>query len=95
LLKLALRHPSIGEVRGKGLMIGVELVRDRTTRERAVELRDHVSKLAFEHGLLILGCGKSSLRLTPPLVVSRAEMDEALAILDHVLGLAERAARIA
>jgi 4-aminobutyrate aminotransferase len=91
LLKLALRHPSIGEVRGKGLMIGVELVRDRATKERAAELRDAVSKLAFEHGLLILGCGKSSLRLTPPLVVTRAEMDEALAIFDHVLGLAEAA----
>jgi 4-aminobutyrate aminotransferase len=52
LREMAQRHPSIGEVRGKGLMIGVELVRDRATRERAPELRDEVSKLAFEHGLV-------------------------------------------
>jgi 4-aminobutyrate aminotransferase len=92
---LAPRHPSIGDVRGKGLMIGIELVRDKVTRERAVELREEVVKLAFRHGLLILGCGKSSLRLIPPLVVTRAEIDQALAILDHVLGLAEQAAGVA
>jgi len=95
LQKMAERHPSIGEVRGKGLMIGVELVRDRESKARAPELRDEISKLAFEHGLLILGCGKSSLRLTPPLVVTKSETDEALAILDHVLGLAEASAGLA
>jgi 4-aminobutyrate aminotransferase len=92
---LASRHPSVGEVRGKGLMIGVELVRNRATKERAVALRERVVKLAFEHGLLMLGCGKSCLRLIPPLVVSRGEVDGALEILDHVLGLAERAEGIA
>jgi 4-aminobutyrate aminotransferase len=86
---MAARHPSMGDVRGKGLMIGVELVRDRATRERAEELRDEVARLAFEHGLLVLGCGRSTLRLIPPLVVTRAEIDEALEILDHVLDVAE------
>jgi 4-aminobutyrate aminotransferase len=89
LQKLAERHPSIGEVRGKGLMIGVELVKDRATRERAPALRDEVAELAFDHGLILLGCGRNALRLTPPLVVRREEVDEALAIFDHVLGLAE------
>jgi 4-aminobutyrate aminotransferase len=95
LQRMVERHPSIGEVRGKGLMIGVELVRDRESKSRAPELRDEVSRLAFEHGLLILGCGKSSLRWTPPLVVTKGETDEALAILDHVLGLAEATAGLA
>ncbi len=90
LRSLAETHPSIGDVRGRGLMIGVELVNDRVTKQRAVELRERVVELAFQHGLLILGCGRNALRLIPPLVVTRAEIDEALAILDHVLGLAEQ-----
>jgi len=81
-------------VRGKGLMVGVELVEDRRTKKRAVALRDRATELAFRHGLLILGCGKNALRLIPPLVVTRAEIDEAIEILDHVLGLAEREAGI-
>jgi 4-aminobutyrate aminotransferase len=95
LREMALRHPTIGEVRGKGLMIGVELVEDRETKKRALDLREAVVKLAFQHGLLILGCGKNSLRLIPPLVVTQSEVDEALAILDHVLGLAEQASGLA
>jgi 4-aminobutyrate aminotransferase len=95
LREMALRHPSIGEVRGKGLMIGVELVEDRETRKRALDLREAVVRLAFQHGLLILGCGKNSLRLIPPLVVNQDEVDEALEILDHVLALAEQAAGLA
>jgi len=86
---MAERHPSIGEVRGHGLMIGVELVKDRSTRERAAELRDAVAKAAFEHGLLLLGCGRNSIRLIPPLVVTAAEIDEGLEILDACLTLAE------
>lgn len=88
---LAARHPSIGEVRGKGLMIGIELVTDRATRQPAAELRDRAVHLAFEHGLLLLGCGSSVIRLAPPLVLKRAEAEEALAILDHALTLAEDA----
>jgi len=89
LAAMAERHPSIGEVRGHGLMIGVELVKDRATKERAPELRDAVAKAAFEHGLLLLGCGRNSIRLIPPLVVTAAEIDEGLEILDACLTLAE------
>jgi 4-aminobutyrate aminotransferase len=87
---IASRHPSIGEVRGRGLMLGVELVKDRGTKERAVELREEVVRQAFLHGLLVLGCGKNSVRLTPPLTVSEAEIDEALEIFEAALTVAER-----
>jgi 4-aminobutyrate aminotransferase len=92
---LAERHPSVGEVRGRGLMIGVELVRSRETKERAPALRDAVAELCFQYGLLVLGCGRNALRLIPPLPVSRTEMDEGLEILDHALGLAEARAGLA
>src|SRR5262249_2206342 len=59
------RFPVVGDVRGLGLMIGVELVRDRATKEKAPELRDRVLNLAFERGLLILGAGDNTIRLCP------------------------------
>lgn len=90
LRQMAERYPSIGEVRGKGLMIGVEFVKDRTTREPDPKLRNCIEHLGFEHGLLLLGCGQSALRLIPPLTVSRSEVDEGLAILEYVIGLAEK-----
>ena len=64
------KHPLIGDVRGKGLMIGVELVRDRQTKERAVEERNALVQAMFRRGVLILGAGKNALRLAPPLVLS-------------------------
>ncbi len=85
-------HPTIGEVRGKGLMIGIEFVKDRVTKEPAVKLRDHIVDLAFTHGLLLLGCGKSVIRIAPPLCVNQAEVDEALSILDEVITMSEREA---
>jgi 4-aminobutyrate aminotransferase len=84
------RHPSIGDARGKGLMIGVEFVKDQGTREPAEKLRDHVVDIAFRMGLLTLGCGKSVIRLAPPLSVSRAEVDEALNIFEDALTIAEQ-----
>ncbi|MGQ9786868.1 MAG: acetyl ornithine aminotransferase family protein [Anaerolineae bacterium] len=89
LREMAARHPSIGDVRGKGLMIGIELVKDKTTRQPAKELRDRAVHLAFEHGLLVLGCGMSVIRIAPPLIISRAEMIEGLQVLDYVLTKAE------
>lgn len=89
LQKLATCHPSIGDVRGKGLMIGVEFVWDQATKEVAPELRNRVNHLAFEHGLLLMGCGISSTRFIPPLIISRAELEEGLAIFEHALTLAE------
>jgi 4-aminobutyrate aminotransferase len=79
------KHPLIGDVRGRGLMIGVELVRDRTTRERATAERDAVVLSAFHRGLLLLGAGKNSIRFSPPLVLTREQADVAVRIFDEAL----------
>ena len=76
----------VGDVRGLGLMIGIELVRDRETKEPAVWERDRLLDLAFERGLLILGAGESTIRLSPPLVITRDQADCALATLEDCLG---------
>lgn len=86
------RHPSIGEVRGKGLMIGVEFVRNRETKEPAEKLRDQIVELSFRMGLLLLGCGKSTIRFAPPLCVTREEVDKALMIFDEAISTYEREA---
>ncbi|WP_109487605.1 acetyl ornithine aminotransferase family protein [Occallatibacter savannae] len=78
-------HPLVGDVRGRGLMIGIELVKDKTTREPVTELRNRVEAIAFEKGLVILGCGETSIRLCPPLVVSEEEAMVGLDILEDVL----------
>ena len=83
-------HPSIGDLRGRGLMIGVDFVKDPGTREPNVSIRNRIEKLGFDYGLLLLGCGKSSIRLAPPLSINRVEVDEGLRIFDHVIGLAEK-----
>jgi 4-aminobutyrate aminotransferase len=67
-------------------------VKDRVTKEPADKLRDHIVDLAFTHGLLLLGCGKSVIRIAPPLCVNQAEVDEALSILDEVITMSEREA---
>jgi 4-aminobutyrate aminotransferase len=82
---LADRHRLIGDVRGRGLMIGVELVRDRTTKERAIDERDAVVDAAFRRGLLVLGAGKNAIRFSPPLVLSRDQADTAARIFDDAL----------
>ena len=79
------RFAHVGEVRGLGLMIGIELVRDRETREKAPQLRDRVVQMAFERGLLVLGAGDNSLRLCPPLVVTREQCAFALETLEECL----------
>jgi len=79
------RHPLIGEVRGIGLMVGMELVRDRQTKEPAPAERERLVQEAFRRGLLLLGCGESTVRFCPPLVVTQAEVDTAVSILDDVL----------
>ena len=83
-------HPLVGDVRGRGLMIGVELVKNKETREPATELRNRVEELAFERGLMILGCGETSLRLCPPLVVTEEEATVALDILEDALTQLEK-----
>ena len=77
------RFPIVGDVRGLGLMIGVELVRDQQTREKAPRLRDQVEELAFERGLLVLGAGDNTLRLCPPLVITRDQCDFAIETLEE------------
>jgi 4-aminobutyrate aminotransferase len=81
---------SVGDVRGKGLMIGIELVKNRQTKEPAGELRDAVVQKAFEKGLLVLGAGESTIRLSPPLVIDRQQADFALATLADCLREAEQ-----
>src|SRR3990172_4711727 len=82
---LARRCPVIGDVRGLGLMIGVEIVKSRDTMEPDAALRDAVIQQAFERGLLLLGCGESTLRLCPPLCVTAGQVTTALEIMEGVL----------
>lgn len=85
LKKLMTRHPLIGDVRGLGLMIGVELVTDRKTKARAPKERDAVVDAAFKKGLLLLGCGVNTIRFSPPLCLTRAEVDKALELFEAAL----------
>jgi 4-aminobutyrate aminotransferase len=84
------KHPLIGEVRGRGLMVGLELVRDRKTKERASEERNAVVTAAFNRGLLILGAGRNAIRFSPPLVLTREEADVAVKVLDEALSEVEQ-----
>lgn len=86
------RHPSIGDVRGKGLMIGVEFVKDQETKEPAKDLTERVVELAFENGLLMLSCAKSVIRVAPPLSISKSEIDEGLQIFTKCITQAEEEA---
>jgi 4-aminobutyrate aminotransferase len=84
------RHKSVGDIRGKGLMIGIEFVRDQTTKEKAPELRNRVIDAAFHKGLLVLGAGENSLRLAPPLVIDEEQAEFALRTLDACISEAEQ-----
>ena len=90
LQEIQVRHPSIGEVRGRGLMIGVEFVKDKAAKEPNEELRNKLEQIGFEHGLLLLGCGKSTIRLAPPLCITKNETDSALEIFEGAISMAER-----
>ena len=79
------KHPLIGDVRGKGLMIGIELVKDRATKERATKERDQLVDACFQRGLLVLGAGRNTLRLCPPLVLTKEQADTAVRIIDESL----------
>jgi 4-aminobutyrate aminotransferase len=84
------KHPTVGDIRGRGLMIGVEIVKDQKSRTPAGPLRDRIVELAFERGLLILGCGETSIRLCPPLILNQNEADIALDILEECITLASK-----
>jgi 4-aminobutyrate aminotransferase len=79
------RYECMGDVRGKGLMIGVELVKDRATKERASEWRNAVIRKCFEKGLLVLGCGENTIRFCPALIVTEEEVDVCLSLFEEVL----------
>jgi 4-aminobutyrate aminotransferase len=79
------RHKNVGDVRGLGLMIGVELVKDQATKERAPELRDLVVDKCFERGLLLLGAGPNTIRICPPLVITKDQADFAMDTIEACL----------
>lgn len=85
------RHPSIGDVRGKGLMVAVELVKDRQSKERAPDLRDRLVRACYQRGMLILGCGNNNVRFSPPLMIGEDHVDQALDIFEEALSACEAA----
>ena len=82
LTEVMARRPEIGDVRGLGLMTAVDLVTNRETRQPDHALRDAVLERAFHRGVLLLGCGESAIRFSPPLVISRAQIDRAIEIFE-------------
>jgi 4-aminobutyrate aminotransferase len=84
------RFPNVGNVRGLGLMIGIEFVRDQASRDPLPEMRNQIERLAFERGLIVLGAGDSTIRLCPPLVVSRDQCDFAVETLAECIAEAAR-----
>ena len=89
LQEIQTRHKNIGSVRGRGLMIGIEFVKDRQTKERFPEMRNAVIQKAFTNGLLLLPCGRNTLRMTPALNTSRTLVDEGLQIFMESIAAAE------
>ena len=77
--------PSVGDVRGLGLMIGVEIVKDKKTKEIAGPERDQIVDKAFSKGALFLGAGPNTIRICPPLIVTKDEADLALDILEEAI----------
>lgn len=85
---LMARRAAIGDVRGLGLMVAVDFVKDRRSREPDPQARNQVVQEAFARGLLLLGCGESAIRLSPALIITKAQVDTALEILDQAIGAA-------
>ena len=84
------KHKIVGDVRGRGLMIGVEIVKDQTTREYGASERDRIVEGAFERGVLFLGCGPSTVRIAPPLIVTKDEADVAMDALEESIAAVEK-----
>jgi 4-aminobutyrate aminotransferase len=81
------KYRIVGDVRGRGLMLGVEIVKDQQTKEYGHDERDRIVELAFERGILFLGCGPSTVRLSPPLTVTSDEADVALDVLEEAIAI--------
>jgi 4-aminobutyrate aminotransferase len=86
------KHKIVGDVRGRGLMIGVEIVKDQKTREYGAGERDRIVQQVFERGILFLGCGPSTIRIAPPLIVTRDEADVAMDALEESIAVVEKSA---
>src|SRR5579862_1777307 len=84
------RHKIVGEVRGRGLMIGIEFVRDQKTKEKAPDIRNRIVQMAFHKGLLVLGSGDTTLRLCPPLMIDEEQADFAVRTLDGIISEIEK-----
>jgi 4-aminobutyrate aminotransferase len=84
------KHKIVGDIRGRGLMIGVEIVKNQTTREYGASERDRIVEAAFERGVLFLGCGPSTIRIAPPLVVTKDEADVAMDVLEEAISMVEK-----
>ncbi|HVF27279.1 MAG TPA: aminotransferase class III-fold pyridoxal phosphate-dependent enzyme, partial [Pyrinomonadaceae bacterium] len=89
LRKLMAKHDSIGDVRGLGMMIGVEFVESKSTMKPAPTLRDRIEVECFNRGLIILGCGANSIRWSPPLILTRENVDVALEIFEEAMTAAQ------
>ncbi len=83
--ELKSRHPLIGDVRGRGLMIGMELVKDQASKEPAEKVRDDIVRSAFETGLVLLPAGQSVIRFSPPLIIGEEDIDSGLAVLEQAI----------
>lgn len=83
--KLMAKYDCIGDVRGFGMMIGVEFVKDQVSRTPDPEMRERVEVASFERGLILLGCGPNSIRWSPPLILTKENVDVALEIFDEAI----------
>ena len=88
--EIKVRHPSIGDVRGLGLMLGVEFVKSRETKEPSKELLLQLIEEAFKRGLLLMGAGRSTLRFCPALNITREQIDEGLGVFEEALTICEK-----
>ena len=88
------KHAMVGDVRGKGLMLAVEIVKDQQSKTPVSKERDRIVDLAFKSGLLLLGCGETSIRLSPPLIVSQEQADYALDVLEKAITEVEHRPRL-
>lgn len=83
--KLMRKYECIGDVRGMGMMIGVEFVNDKQSKKEDPQLRDRVEVACFERGLILLGCGTNTIRWSPPLILTPENVDVALEIFDEAV----------
>ena len=79
------KYPVVGDVRGIGLMVGVEFIKDPETKEPDGELRDRVEERCFKSGLIIMGCGTNTMRFAPPLCITKEEIDEGVEIFEEAI----------